>query len=160
MNRFRPILIALLLVALSVGAASAAGRPLGLRAGYSLDPNQITIGLHTRLDKPTPEIRLYPNMEIGFGDDITLFSVGLAGRYRIYNHELHGYEPYLGLEAGFNSLHYSDDHGGGSDGKAVVSLLGGLQKTLSLERRIFFEMKLGLSDYAPDVKLIAGMTLF
>ena len=160
MRRLFLLLGIITILAAGATTATAAKRPLGVRGGYSMDPGQVFFGVHTWLDKPAPEIWLVPNIELGFGDDVTVFSIALAGRYRIYRHDMADFKPYLGAEVGYYTWMFSDNLGGGSDGKAALSLLGGLEKRLDPGRNLFFELRLGLSDYTPDVKFTAGLTFF
>ena len=51
--------------------ASAQVAP-GLRAGVSIDPDQFYVGGHLETDPLVERLVFRPNVEVGFGDDVTL----------------------------------------------------------------------------------------
>ena len=49
-------------------------RGWGIRAGLGVDPDQLIVGAHWDLGEIVEHLRLQPNVELGFGDDVlTLF---------------------------------------------------------------------------------------
>ena len=70
----------LLLAFVSAGAAFAQGGPgfrrWGLRAGVSDRPDQILVGVQADFGELIDKLTFEPNLELGVGDDQTIFSLG------------------------------------------------------------------------------------
>ncbi len=148
---------------LAAGVALAGSYPLGVRAGISSTPDQFFLGGHAEAYEFSPGVMLVPNVEIGFGDDVTLVCVNGGVRYSFLETEFNRFVPYAGAELGFNYISWDVPAGYGiddSETKLVVNLMGGVQKKLDAKKSLLLELKLGLSDYAPDLKLTAGLTFF
>jgi hypothetical protein len=160
MKRYDLALICLMILSISAVQATARSHPLGVRGGLSFEPDQAFIGIHTQLEKPSPDWVLIPSAEIGFGNDVTLFSLALAGRYLIHGHNMADFKPFVGGEAGFNSYHFDNGNFSSTNTELALGVLGGLEKRLDQRRNLFFEIRLGLTDYAPDIKLAVGLTFF
>ena len=59
----------------------AAAQGLGVRAGASVDPDQFYFGGHAETAPLLEELRFRPNIEIGFGSDLTLVAVNFEFAY-------------------------------------------------------------------------------
>ena len=70
-------------VALMVFAGSARAQGLGVRAGASVDPDQFYGGVHFETRELVEHLRFRPNLEVGVGDDVTLFAVNFEFSYRL-----------------------------------------------------------------------------
>ncbi len=148
----------LLLLALATTPATAELGSYGVRGGISLTPDQFFIGAHMRAYEFTPEVAVRPNVEVGFGDDLTLIGFGAAVDYAFKQANWNGYTPYAGGELGI--MRWSWDNNGlgdGSDSGLALSGLGGVRKAIASGRDLCFELKVGLSDHAPDFKIFAGI---
>ncbi len=172
----RIIYIIALAALLAAGAATAqetasAYEPhkiaFGPRAGFSFDPDQFFVGGHAQAYAFTPDLMLTPNLEIGFGDNATLFAFNAELVYSFYDADLGGFTPYLGGGLGVNHVSFDFDLPEGytgdvddSETKIVLNILGGLSKRLDDTKEFFVELKIGPSDWSPDVKLTAGLTFF
>ena len=145
-----------LLTAAPAGAQTA-GQPadtamsFGVRAGVSAQPNQFVVGGH--IESPrlgvTRTVSLRPNVEIGFGDDVTL----LTGNLEIVRWFEFPNSPWTMYVGGGPSLNWLLEDEGDVGGGAT--LLVGLQHAQGL----FFEMKAGGGFNAPTLKGIVGFTL-
>lgn len=134
-------------------AAMPGNKGYGPRLGVSVDPDQVVIGAHASLGQLAPHVRFQPNLELGLGDDITLFEVNADVHYRFQNN-WDVWNPYAGagLGVGFASIDGGDDQ---SD--LQVHLIGGVEKGVS-SGAFFGEIKFGLSDETPDFKFLIGWT--
>ncbi|MDM7914406.1 MAG: hypothetical protein ACE15D_15415 [Candidatus Eisenbacteria bacterium] len=126
----------------------------GPQIGLSVDPDQFFFGAHFDLGEFAPNLRFQPNVDLGFGDDITLLAI---------NPDVAYYFPVEGVGAlyvgGLLALQWYkydrpapfDD----TDTELGLHLLGGL--TLEPATPVYFELKVGLDD-TPDLKALAGYT--
>lgn len=131
-------------VALLAAARPAAAVDLGLRAGFSLNPDQAVIGGHTLL--PIGQgFTLVPNVDVGFGEDMV--TLGFHGDLHYYFDTQTVWKPYAGAGATFNIMD-GEAFGGGS-------LIGGLAIGKTRFGNMFLEAKFGLGD-VPDFKLLVG----
>ena len=152
--------LVLLLVAAPVLAGSY---PFGPRAGISTTPDQFFLGGHVEAYEFSPGVMLVPNVEIGFGDDMTLVAMNAGVRYSFLETQFNRFVPYAGGELGINYLSWDMPAGWTGDDsttKLVVNIMGGVQKRLDARKGLLLELKIGLSDYTPDLKLTAGLTFF
>ncbi len=152
------IILSIVLISLLAAGAVCAGTAMGVRGGYASHHNDaLFVGGHLKGLELSPEIGLVPNIEIAFFDGKTLFSFNGDAVYSFETSDLNGYTPYIGGELG---LQYSSPDVGDSTTKLGVSILGGLEKKLDSSKSLMFELKIGVSDCAPDLKLIVGLTFF
>ena len=141
----------LLTTVLCLAATGASAGDIGLRAGLTSGPDQFHIGAHTDLGTVLPPLRLVPNVEIGFGDNLTL--VSLNGDF-IYD--------FAGSPFGAGgeiAMQFWNFDGGGSDTELGLSALGNYRLGLSNGKTLLLEIKIGLMD-APDFKATVGYTFF
>ena len=135
-------------------------RGWGPRVGLTIDPDQIHFGAHVDFGNFAEHIRFEPNLEVGVGDDLTVFAVNLDGHYRFAS-TWDVWTPYLGGGPGIFFVNVDSKGGNGddSDTDLGVSVVGGVEKGLANGSRFFVESRLGLVD-APDWKFTAGWTFF
>ena len=132
-------------------------RGWGPRVGLTFNPDQFHFGAHMDFGNFAQHIRLQPNVEIGFGDNLTLFAVNGEAAYRFAS-RWDVWTPYLGGGIGANI--YSADKGDrGTETDFGASILGGIEKGLTNGARFFIEAKVGLAD-APDLKTTVGWTFY
>jgi len=152
----RAILAAICGAILVAGTASAQ-RPFGVhgigpRAGVTIDPDQIHFGGHLDLGDLAPQLMLFPNIEIGLGDNRTVIAPMFEVDYR-FREDWGSWNPYFG--GGIGPVFVSHDRGG-SNTELGVTLQGGIARQMSRASGFFFmEFKLGLVDY-PDAKFTLG----
>jgi len=157
----------LLAAALGLLAASAraddpdiaAERSLGFqgygpRIGVSIDPNQIVLGGHGDFGDLFPRTAwLFPVIEVGLGDNVTVVSVGTDLLFRA--RETFGvWNPYGGGEIAFLLTTAS-----GTDALTDLGLsaVAGVAKNLAGSGRFAGEVKFGIID-APTVKFLVRWT--
>lgn len=129
-------------------------RGWGPRVGATIDPDQIHFGGHVDFGNFVERIRFQPNIEMGFGDHVTVVAVNFEGAYR-FRSQWDVWTPYLGGGPGLNFYSLDD----GDKTRVGLNILGGIEKGLSNGDRFFVEAKIGLGD-APDLKITAGWTFF
>jgi hypothetical protein len=140
--------LSFLLVALFVLTSPALAQNGGLRGGLTVDPDQFYFGGH--LETPPLINRLYfrPNLEVGFGDDLTLLAANMEFVYKFPSRS--GWSIYAGGGPALN-IYMVDD--ADSDTDAGLNLLVGVENS----RGLFFEFKIGAID-SPDFKFGVGWT--
>lgn len=151
MRSLRTSVLAVVLLVCAAGAAAAQGAP-GVRAGVSGDPDQFYVGAHFETGPLVDRLRFRPNVEAGFGDDLTLIAFNFEFTYGI---PIKG-EPwglYVGGGPAINL--YSFDRGGDDDTETEpgVNFLFGVGH----RNGFFAEFKVGAID-SPDFKFGIGYT--
>lgn len=140
-----------LVLLLCLAGGPAAATDIGLRAGLTSGPDQFHFGAHTDLGTLLPPMRLVPNVEIGFGDDITLVSL---------NGDLIYDFPRTPFGVGGElAMQFWDHDLGGSDTELGLSALGNYRLQMNNGKTLLLEVKLGLMD-APDFKATVGYSFF
>ncbi len=119
----------------------------GLRTGYSADPNQFYVGAHVGIGPLVSNLWLRPNLEIGFGDDVTLIAINAELAYWFPTKS--AWRLYLGGGPALNI--YDFDTGSETQ--------GGLNFMFGVAHRggFFGEIKVGVFD-SPDFKIGFGYT--
>jgi len=146
----RPALLALCLFVLTglVAASPAhAQGGVGIRGGLSVDPDQFYVGVHVDAGPLVDRLWFRPNVEIGLGDNLTLFAFNAELAYWFLTHS--PWRVYAGGGPALNIYHF--DGGGGSDTRAGLNLLLGFAH----HGGFFAEAKLGALD-SPTLKLGIG----
>jgi hypothetical protein len=145
------VLAGIVLVALALVPLPAAAGDFGLRAGFSLDPDDFLIGVHYRTPPIAQYLYFVPSAEVGFGD-ITMVA---------FNGDLHyvfetesRLRPYVGAGMTINWF----DFEGNSQTEVGGGILGGVMLGETSHGRLFFEVKLGLGD-VPDAKFLVGWNI-
>lgn len=139
--------LSFLLVALFALTSQAAAQDGGVRGGLTVDPDQFYFGGH--LETPPLVDRLYfrPNLEVGFGDDLTLIAANMEFVYKFASRS--GWRVYAGGGPALNVYMFDAD----SETDAGLNLLVGVESSNGL----FFEFKMGAVD-SPDFKFGVGWT--
>ena len=141
--------LSFLLVALFVLTIPAAAQDGGLRGGLSVDPDQFYFGGHLETSPLVDRLYFRPNVEVGFGDDLTLIAANMEFVYKFPNRR--GWGFYAGGGPALNV--YMVDGADDSDTDAGLNLLLGVENS----RGLFFEFKMGVVD-SPDFKFGVGWT--
>lgn len=151
-----PTAILISIIALCIWApAVSAG--LGLRAGLTMNPDQVHVGGHLDLGPVADRFSLRPNVEIGFGDDVIVVAANLETTYR-FQSRWTSWSPYVGGGVGVNFVDPDNDSlVGDSRTETGILLLAGLERGLASGARLFLESKVGLTN-APDLKFTVGWT--
>ena len=103
----RQFLLAACLLLATAGAAAAQGP--GVRAGLSIDPDQVFIGGHYETEALIDHLHFRPNIEAGFGDDLTLIALNFEFAYKFparrgWHLYAGDYNDNLARSAGLDSL--------------------------------------------------------
>ena len=142
-------------VTASANTRHAGFHGIGPRVGLTVNPDQIHFGGHIDFGDLADNLMMLPNLEIGFGDNLTTVAPSFEVDYR-FRSDWGVWTPYLG--GGIGPVFYSAKHGG-SWSKLGVYLQFGVGKGSSGSQsgHFFIEGKLGLAD-APDFKATVGWT--
>ena len=120
----------------------------GVQGGVSIDPDQAFIGGHVETQPLVDRVRFRPGLDIGFGNDITLFAINLDFTYSFTSNR-----PWNLYAGGGPAINIIDFDGGGTETEAGFNFLIGAKHRDGL----FFEMKIGAMD-SPDLKFGVGYT--
>jgi hypothetical protein len=148
-TRHRNMGLSLFFAALALVAlpSSAAAQGPGVRAGASVDPDQFYLGGHYETRPLVEQLYFRPNVEVGFGDDITAVGMNLEFVYKI---PIDGpWNLYAGGGPALNIYSFNDE----SETDGGLNVLFGAETSNGL----FFEVKLGAID-SPDLKFGVGYT--
>ncbi|MBU1317659.1 MAG: hypothetical protein KKG33_07690 [candidate division Zixibacteria bacterium] len=145
---------------LTAPAIAQAGSKIGFlgwgpRAGLTVNPDQIHFGAHVSFGAPTTPLLIQPNVELGFGDDVTLIAINGDMSY-LFRSANGAWTPSLGGELGMVRVNVD---GFGSNTDLGISIFGAIAKTMANGNQLFLEAKVGVAD-APDFKATIGYTLF
>jgi hypothetical protein len=132
-----------------VPARASAQIAPGLRVGASVNPDQVYVGGHLETGPIVERLVFRPNVEVGFGDNVTLaaFNFEFVWKFRQRSGQ---WGPYAGGGPAINLYHV---RGQGDDAKAGFNFLGGLEN----RRGFFFEFKVGAGN-SPNFKFGVGVT--
>ena len=155
LKRYRCICLGLFCcVFLGVGTqlASAQGGA-GLRAGASVDPDQFYFGGHAELGPVVERLWFRPNLEVGVGNDVTVFAFNgeFAYYFPLRNSE---WSVYPGGGPALNIVRFDrGDLDDDTDAQGGFNFLLGLAH----DEGFFGEIKLGVID-SPEFKIGVGYT--
>jgi hypothetical protein len=125
---------------------------IGMRAGFSLSPDQFVVGGQVDLGYLFKNAKLLGVAEVGFGDNVTVWSFAGDLLYR-GNGVWEKWTPYGGAEAGLILASSS----GNTNSDFAISLVAGVDKSIGNGNRFGVEFRIGVVD-APDFKASAVWT--
>jgi len=137
----------LLAAAFLLVAAPAWAQGPGVRGGLSVNPDQIFVGGHYETAPLVERLHFKPNLEVGFGDDLTAVTVNFEFVWKFPPPGEWGF--YAGGGPALN--HYVFEEG--SDTESGFNILFGAES----DRGLAFEVKIGTLD-SPDLKFGVGWT--
>jgi hypothetical protein len=148
-------------------AASTAGAATGwgLRGGVTFDPDQVHVGAHVNAGELFHNGYFLPNVEVGFGDHMTLIALNPELVYRFDHRTQSRWGFYVGCGLGVNITNWNGhddfpyDRHDHTNTDLGLNLLGGMLRRLSSGNEFFLELKLGVAD-SPDAKVTVGLTFF
>ncbi len=121
----------------------------GLRAGFSVDPDQAVVGGHLAATF-APQWTFNPSLEVGFGDHATVTALNFDAEYH-FHMQRSNWAPYVGGGLGINFVHVHLDLPFGLN--AIV----GTMIPPSSGQHLFTELRLGLGDASmPELKGMLG----
>ena len=141
--------LSLLLGLVVLSSTPAAAQDAGIRGGLSVDPDQFYFGGHLETSPLIDRLHFRPNVEIGFGDDVTLIAANMEFVYKFPRRRSWG--VYAGAGPALNVVMVDDADD--SDTEAGLNILIGVEQA----RGLFFEFKVGAVD-SPDFKFGVGWT--
>jgi hypothetical protein len=139
------------LTAVPAAHADATIGGVGPRIGLSIDPDQLVLGGQMIIGELAPDLTFDPNIEFGFGDNVTVVAMNFDLHYH-FTLEGTAWRPYAGGGLGLNFI---DVDGGGSDTEVGLNIVGGAGVPTQSGNRFFGELRLGIGDI-PEIKLVAG----
>ncbi|MEO7134463.1 MAG: hypothetical protein ABI024_09590 [Vicinamibacterales bacterium] len=123
----------------------------GIRGGISVEPDQFYVGGHFETSPLIDRLYFRPNVEVGFGDDVTLIAANMEFVYKFSTRR--AWNIYAGGGPALNVYMFNGDGGDASDTDAGFNILGGVEASSGL----FFEFKVGVID-SPHFKFGVGYT--
>ena len=139
--------LSFLLSTLLLLAGPAWAQDPGVRAGMSVEPDQVYFGGHLETSALVDRLHFRPNVEVGFGNNLTLLTANMEFVYKFPASG--GWGLYAGGGPALNIYMVDDD----SSSEAGVNFLVGVENRNGL----FFEFKAGAID-SPDFKFGVGWT--
>ena len=143
----RSVIVLSFLLGFVFFSTPAAAQDPGLRGGISVDPDQFYIGGHIETGPLVDRLHFRPNLEVGFGDDLTLLAVNMEFVYKFSTRK--PMNVYVGGGPALNIFMADSD----SDTEAGFNFLVGMETSKGL----FFEFKIGAMD-SPELKFGVGYT--
>jgi len=155
----RILIGALVAVAMIAGTAQAK-TAWGLRGGITSNPDQVHVGAHVIAGELFNDGWFIPNVEVGFGDHLTLVALNPELVYKFVKRGTSDWGFYVGGGLGVNFESW-DTGVTGKDSNTEIGLnfLGGMSRRLSSGNEFFLELKLGAQN-SPDTKVTAGFTFY
>jgi hypothetical protein len=144
-----PRLLLLVVVAFLGAVPARAQHGVGVRGGLSVNPDQAYFGAHADLGPLVGRLWFRPNIEIGFGDDVTTVAFNGELAYWLPRWKS-GWRLYVG---GGPALNLYDTENRGSDARAGLNFMLGFAH----KGGFFAEVKVGAFD-SPDLKIGMGYT--
>jgi hypothetical protein len=129
----------------------AAAQDPGVRGGISVDPDQFYFGGHLETKPLVDHVYFRPNVEIGFGDDLTLIGANMEFVYKFSTRK--AMNLYAGGGPALNIFMFDNGNDNDSETEAGFNFLVGAETS----RGLFFEFKIGAMD-SPDLKFGVGYT--
>ncbi len=147
-----PVFTALLLVPTS--ALAATFTTVGPQIGFSTDPSQVVFGGHLGMQDVAPDLDFVPSIDIGVGDNVTVFSLNGDFHYR-FRVQGARWQPYAGAGVALHTASESSGFGGGSSTVGGGNLMVGADVPTQGGSRFYVEARFGLGD-GPTFKALAG----
>jgi hypothetical protein len=129
----------------------AAAQDAGIRGGISVDPDQFYVGGHLETKPLVDRLYFRPNIEIGFGDNLTLIGANMEFVYKFSTRK--PMNLYVGGGPALNIFMFDNGNDNDSETEAGFNFLVGAETP----RGLFFEFKIGAMD-SPDLKFGVGYT--
>jgi hypothetical protein len=136
-----------------LSSAPALAQDGGIRGGISVDPDQFYFGGHLETAPLVDSLYFRPNVEVGFGDDLTLIAANMEFVYKFTRNR--SLNLYAGAGPALNIFMFDDD--GASDNDADTEAGFNILVGAETPRGLFFEFKIGAMD-SPDLKFGVGYT--
>jgi len=152
------IIPAIVLLTATVGHAQGQAQlaRYGGRVGLSSEPDQLTLGAFGTMAAFSPNVTFRPSGDLGIGSDV-LTIIGNADLQYTFSTSGGGPVPFFGGGIG---LLWFDPDGGSSDTELGLQIYGGVELAYRGYQTGIFEVRLGLDDEMPDLKLTYGFGFY
>ena len=137
--------VVLSFVTATLFAVPAFAQEVGIRAGVSANPDQFYFGGHFETPALVDRLHFRPNIEIGVGNNVTLYAFNVEFAYHIPTGS--NWYTYVGAGPALNLYKVR----GNTNSQGGFNLLVGVQH----QGGLFAEVKAGLAD-SPDFKVAVG----
>ena len=128
----------------------------GGRVGFSSDPDQLILGGWGTVAEFSPNLSFRPSGDLGVGNSV-LTLIGNADIQYTFATVARGPVPFFG--GGIGLLWYDPD-GGESNTELGLQVYGGVELRYQGYQTGVFELRLGLDDAMPDLKLTYGFGFY
>lgn len=125
----------------------------GLRAGISVDPDQVYFGGHIDVAEVAQRLWFRPNVEVGLGDSVTLAAFNAEFVYRFAPLRSRNWAPYAGGGPALVITTHRNRAANDTNAGPGFNFVAGLEQT----RGLMAELKVGVLD-SPGFKLGIGWT--
>lgn len=147
-----PTLLCAAIIFAASNTTAAPSKTFGIRAGFGLDPDQIAFGLQSRSGELLPNVRFAPSIDVGFGDNLTVFSANGDLLVPLAPPDSRS-AFFLG---GGPTLSYIDPKVGDGDTELGISLVAGLKLPFGNSHNWTLEGRYGIGDI-PEVRVMIGI---
>lgn len=161
----RKLILMLITLALTSAPALAGGRLQGWgpRVGLASDPDQAIGGIHWNLGRVHSQLRLVPNVQVGFGDEHAIVE-GTAPVHWMFNEVDADFTPYAGgglaiawIDRDGSSGNNGNNNADDTEVELALKATGGLEWRLRDQTDFFVEVNLVFGDIH-DFQAVAGWT--
>lgn len=149
-TRLFPMLLAAMILLVSGSAMAQTG--FGVRAGVSADPAQFHVGAHYVSEPLVGQLSFRPNLELGFGNDLTVVAANFEFAYKIPLPKTEA-GVYIGAGPALVVRSFSESSARDTDTGGGFNVLLGIEHSKGL----FGELKVGTID-SPEIKFTIGYT--
>jgi hypothetical protein len=129
------------------------GMEFGVRAGYSINPDQFVIGAQAVSRSMSYGLRLAPSVDLGFGDNITTYLFNLDVHFLSARFPKSSSGFYLGVGPAIAVYDFSDFD---DDTEIGVNIVGGLRLPMGSRNSYNIEGRFGFGDM-PDFRILLGV---
>jgi len=143
--------LSIFLAAVFLSSTPALAQDAGIRGGISLDPDQFYFGGHLETSPLVDRLYFRPNVEVGFGDDLTLIAANMEFVYKFTTRRAWNF--YAGAGPALNVYMFDGNGDNDAETEAGFNVLLGAESS----RGLFFEFKIGAID-SPELKFGVGYT--
>ena len=143
--------LSFLLAVVLFSSTPASAQDGGIRGGISIDPDQFYFGGHLEAGPLVDRLYFRPNVEVGFGDDLTLIGANMEFVYKFSTGR--ALNLYAGAGPALNIFMFDGEGDNDAETEAGFNILVGAETP----RGLFFEFKMGAID-SPDFKFGVGYT--
>jgi hypothetical protein len=134
-----------------LSATPATAQDAGIRGGISIDPDQFYFGGHIETGALVDRLHFRPNVEAGFGDDLTVIAANMEFVYKFTTRR--PWNLYVGGGPALNVYMFDGPGDNDAETEAGFNGLVGVESS----RGLFFEFKVGAID-SPEFKFGVGYT--